>query len=220
MSAGRAGGVFKDSRTRPTYRDGHPIGASGGSPRPRVGTMTAVIPDSVRLALPTEAEAIAALQRRAWVAHLPGQASSAMLAAVDLSEMTSSWQEAIVRPPLAQYRVLVAVDAERITGFAAIGPSSDPDADPAKDGLVAEFVIDPVAQGRGHGSRLLNAVADTLRADGFHRATWWVRSTDDVLLGFLRTAGWDADGAHTEVAMSEEGPRLKLSRLHTALVDH
>lgn len=182
--------------------------------------MTAVIPDSVRLALPTEAETIAALQRRAWVAQLPEQASNAMLAAVDLSEMTHSWQEAIVRPPLAQYRVLVAVDAERITGFAAIGPSSDPDADPAKDGLVAEFVIDPVAQGRGHGSRLLNAVADTLRADGFHRATWWVRSTDDVLLGFLRTAGWDADGAHTEVAMSEEGPRLKLSRLHTALVDH
>lgn len=182
-----------------------------------VGTMTAVIADSVRLALPTEAEAIAALQRRAWVAHLPQQTADSMLAAVDLADMTDSWQQAILRPPLAQYRVLVAVGTQRITGFAAVGPSNDPDAEAGSDALVAEFMIDPAAQRQGHGSRLLNAVADTLRADGFSRATWWVRSTDDILLGFLREAGWDADGAHTEVAMSADGPRLRLVRLHTAL---
>lgn len=183
-----------------------------------MGTMTAVIADSVRLALPAEAETIATLQRRAWVAHLPEQTSRGMLAAVDLAEMTASWYEAIVRPPLAQYRVLVALGSGRLTGFAAIGPSDDPDAEAGSDALVAEFVVDPVAQRQGHGSRLLNAVADTLRADGFQRATWWVRSTDDVLLKFLREAGWDADGAHTEVAMDAEGPRLRLIRLHTGLV--
>jgi hypothetical protein len=64
---------------------------------------------------------------------------------------------------------------------------------------------------------LLNATVDTLRADGFTRATWWVRSDDDVLRHFLLEAGWAADGAHTEVAIDEDGPRVKLVRLHTAI---
>lgn len=176
-----------------------------------------MIADSVRLALPAEAAAIAALQRRAWVADYPAELADQALASADLAEMTSSWESAILRPPLAQFRVLVAIGSERVVGFAVVGPSDDPDATAGADALVAEFTIDPQARRAGHGSRLLNAVADTVRADGFQRATWWVRSTDDVLREFLISAGWAADGAHTEVAMSADGPRIKLVRLHTGL---
>jgi GNAT superfamily N-acetyltransferase len=179
--------------------------------------VTAVIADSVRLALATEAPAIAALQRRSWSALLPDASAAQLLKSVDLKTMTQSWHEAIQRPPLAQFRVLVAVTETRVTGFAAIGPSDDPDAEAGADALVAEFVIDPIARGQGHGSRLLNALADTLRADGFTRATWWVRSTDDTLRGFLTGSGWAADGAHTEIGMTDDGPTLRLLRLHTAL---
>ncbi|PFG16424.1 acetyltransferase (GNAT) family protein [Propionicimonas paludicola] len=176
-----------------------------------------MIADSVRLALPAEAAAIAALQRRCWVSDYPSELSDQLLASADLAAMTASWEAAIVRPPLAQFRVLVAIGAERLVGFAVVGPSDDPDAVAGSDALVAEFSVDPQARRSGHGSRLLNAVADTLRADGFARATWWVRSTDDVLREFLVSSGWAADGAHTEVAMSGDGPRLKLVRLHTGL---
>jgi GNAT superfamily N-acetyltransferase len=176
-----------------------------------------VLADSVRLALPSEAPAIAALQRRGWTQTLPPEVAGDVLASVDLATMTDSWRAAIQRPPLAQLRVLVAIGDERVVGFAALGPSDDPDADAGSDALVAEFVVDPAAQRRGHGSRLLNACVDTLRADGFHRATWWVHSYDDVLRRFLIEAGWAADGAHTEVALSEDGPRVKLVRLHTAI---
>jgi GNAT superfamily N-acetyltransferase len=176
-----------------------------------------VIADSVRLALPAEAAAIAAIQRRGWTATFDQATANDLLRSVDLDTMTLSWTEAITRPPLAQFRVLVAVGDDRVVGFAAIGPSDDPDAEPGSDALVAEFVIDPPAWRHGHGSRLLNACIDTLRADGFGRATWWVRSTDDILRTFLTEAGWGADGAHTEVAMHEDGPHLKLIRLHTAI---
>jgi len=179
--------------------------------------VTTVIADSVRLAMPGEAAAIAELQRRSWAAGLPTDAANQLLNSVDLDEMSTSWLEAIQRPPLAQFRVLVAVGSDRVVGFAALGPSDDPDAEPATDALIAEFTIDPVAVGKGHGSRLLNACVDTLRADGFTRATWWVRADDDVLRRFLSEAGWAFDGAHTEVAMDEEGARLKLVRLHTAI---
>ena len=173
-----------------------------------------MIADSVRLALPAEAAQIAAIQRRAWVQQFPLELAQSVLAEVDLAAMTESWHAAIVRPPLAQFRVLAALGDERVVGFAAVGPSDDPDAEAGEDGLVAEFAIDPQAQRRGHGSRLLNACVDTLRADGFVRATWWLRSTDDGLRRFLVEAGWAADGSHQEVG-TDDGAVLKLVRLHT-----
>lgn len=179
------------------------------------GYSDAVIVDSVRLALPAEAAAIAALQRRGWSQSLPTEVANAALGSVDLAGMTTSWEHAILRPPLAQFRVLVALGNDRVAGFAAVGPSDDPDAEAGTHAVVAEFVIDPAAQRQGHGSRLLNACVDTLRADGFSTATWWVRAGDDVLRGFLTGAGWAADGAHSEVSLTEDGPRLKLVRLHT-----
>lgn len=174
--------------------------------------LTAVIADSVRLALPVEASQIAALQRRVW-AELP-ELGATMLALANVDQMTQAWHQAIVRPPLAQHRVLVAVADRRVTGFAALAPSDDPDAEPGEDAAVAEFMIDPLARHRGHGSRLLNAVVDTLRADGFVRATWWVRATDDALRGFLAEAGWAPDGGHQEIGPDDGSARVKLVRLH------
>ncbi len=176
-------------------------------------------PHSVRLAVPSEAAAIAALQRRAWTQVYPEPVAAGLLARTDLAGMTAAWESAIQRPPLATLRVLVAVDSSearhRVVGFAAVGPSDDPDASPATDGLVAEFAIDPLAQRQGHGSRLLQACVDTLRADGFTRATWWVRSTDDLARAFLTGAGWAPDGAHTERGGDEDEHGLRFVRLHT-----
>lgn len=175
---------------------------------------------SVRLALPSEAAAIAAVQRRSWTQLLPAPVAQRALAEVDLTTMAGSWQAAITRPPLATLRVLVAVDSSeigqhRVVGFAAVGPGSDPDDSPGADGMVAEFAVDPLAQRQGHGSRLLQASMDTLRADSFTRATWWVNSTDDVLRRFLSASGWEADGAHREVGTEDGEARVKLVRLHT-----
>lgn len=132
-------------------------------------------------------------------------------------EMTDSWRSAIERPPQAVFRVLVAIDGERVVGFATTVPSQDDDADPRVDGAIEEFVVDPAAQHRGHGSRLLNACADTLRADGFGRAFCWVNADNDALHRFLTAAGWAADGATREIGPEDESVRLKQVRLHTNL---
>ena len=174
-------------------------------------------PDTVRLAMPAEAGAIAAIQRRSWEQRFPPDVAREVLRSIDLAEMTASWHAAIVRPPLAQFRVLVGLNDGRPVAFAAIGPSDDPDAPARSDALVAEFVVHPRAPRQGHGSRLLNAVADTLRTDGFTRATWWVRATDDVTRGFLADAGWATDGSHQTVGTEDAATQVKLVRLHTAL---
>ena len=82
-----------------------------------------------------------------------------------------------------EYRPLRAADCPCFTGTKPRGPRAaheeDPDADPAMHGELGEFVIDPVSRGHGHGSRLLNAVVDTLLADGCRIARVWIRSADD-----------------------------------------
>ncbi len=178
-------------------------------------------PDSVRLALPAEALAIAQIQRRAWEQRLAPEAA-AVLGEVDLDAMTAAWHRAITRPPAARFRVLVAVaaghagDRDRVVGFAATVPSDDADAEP-QDGAIDEFAIDPPAQRQGHGSRLLHACVDTLRADGFTRASWWLGS-DDVLRTFATAAGWAPDGAARELGVDDDehqDVRLQQVRLHS-----
>ena len=163
---------------------------------------------------------MAAIQRRAW---LRDPLLVPVAGEVDLDTAASAWERAITAPPMAHYRVLVAVqpvadDPRRqiVCGFSAFGPSDDPDADD-DDILVAEFVIDPSADGLGHDGRLLNAVADTARADGYHRLTWWLASTDDGLRAWLSEAGWAPDGAHRELATDDGDVRLRQVRLHTAV---
>lgn len=159
---------------------------------------------------------MAELQRRSWAA-LPAELSEPMLAGISLAEMTSAWKQVIERPAQARHRLLVAIAETRICGFATTAPAEDADADPARQGTVEEFVIDPPARRRGHGSRLLNAAADTLRADGFTAAVWWVLAGDDELRRFLHDAGWGADGAHREIGTEDGLVRVRQLRLHTDL---
>jgi GNAT superfamily N-acetyltransferase len=81
-------------------------------------------------------------------------------------------------------------------------------------------VVDPAHTRRGHGSRLLQACADTLRADRFGTALTWLTADDDARRRFLTGAGWGADGAHRELDLHGDGSvRVKQVRLHTDLSD-
>lgn len=183
------------------------VGAASGEP----------IAASVRVAWPAEASSIAELQRRSWATQWPADLAELMLSSVSLAEMVESWRTAIERPPEASFRVLVATDGKRVVGFATTMPNQDDDADRSKEGAIDQFVVDPPAQHQGHGSRLLNACADTLRADGFVRAACWVNAADHKLRSFLTAAGWAADGATREIGAEDESIRLKQLRLQTSL---
>jgi ribosomal protein S18 acetylase RimI-like enzyme len=173
---------------------------------------------SVRTAWAADAPAIARVQIRAWRQGYAGLLPEQMLAALDADAFAAQWSQAITRPTDARNRVLVALDRATVVGFALTAVADDPDADPGRDGQVAEFVVDPGHRRAGHGSRLLQACADTMRADRFARATIWVTSTDDALRGFLTGTGWAADGAHRELDLTGDGSTLvKQVRLHTDL---
>lgn len=175
---------------------------------------------SVRVAWADDAAAIAALQLRTWpemyAAVLPPDAFPSGPEAVE--QAAAAWHASLTRPADARHRALVALEHNRVVGFAVTGPAGDPDCDPVADAELAELTVDPAERGRGHGSRLLQAAADTMRADRFGRAVLWAIASDDRLRAFLTSAGWAADGAHRELDLDGDGTTtVKQVRLHTRL---
>lgn len=188
-----------------------PSGNSAGSPTADV---------SVRVAWADDAPAIAEVQVKAWRRVYAGLLPSDVLESLDPAQFAAAWQESLSKPKDARNRVLVALERNTVRGFAITSPSEDPDADPVADGEVSELTVDPDHVRHGHGSRLLQACADTLRADRFRRAVTWLNSTDDTLREFLTTAGWAPDGAHRELDLRGDGEVLvKQVRLHTDLTE-
>jgi GNAT superfamily N-acetyltransferase len=177
---------------------------------------TPVAETSVRLALPAEANEIGEIQVATWRSSYAGLLPADVLADLNPAQFAAQWRAALLAPGEARNRVMVALAGRTLVGFAAITPSDDPDADPRRDAVIAELAVQPGATRAGHGSRLLNAVVDTIRADGLSRLTVWVNSTDDVLRAFYTEAGWAPDGAHRELDLyGDESVRIKQIRLHT-----
>ncbi len=172
---------------------------------------------SVRVAWADDAAAIAAVQLKAWPEMYAGLVPAEALP-TDIEPLAAAWRDALAKPADARNRVLVALERNRVLGFALTSPAVDPDCDPVSDGELSELTVEPAERGKGHGSRLLQAAVDTLVADRFTRATSWVVASDDALRRFLTDAGWAPDSAHRELDLDGTGSTtVKQVRLHTAL---
>jgi GNAT superfamily N-acetyltransferase len=173
---------------------------------------------SVRIAWADDAESIAAVQVKAWRRSYDSLLPADVLETLDPAQFAEAWESSLTKPKDARNRVLVALERNTVRGFAITSPSQDPDSDPVLDGEVAELTVDPDHTRHGHGSRLLQACVDTLRADHFTRAVAWLNSTHDELRLFFTDAGWAPDGAHRELDLRGDGEVLvKQVRLHTDL---
>jgi GNAT superfamily N-acetyltransferase len=167
-------------------------------PLPPFPRLTGTAEVSVRPAVPADAGELARVQETAWQAMAQAALPSAVLDSWDTAAATESWRSAITSPPTPGHGVLVAVDDGRVVGFAAYGPAElGPDDRPHPAGPTTELavlLVEPRWGRRGHGSRLLAAVADLTRSTGTARLQTWVADADAVTGRFLESAGWDRDG--------------------------
>jgi GNAT superfamily N-acetyltransferase len=171
---------------------------------------------SVRVAWADDAEAIAEIQARAWATSY----AALVPAAGDLrpADFAQLWRDALTKPADARHRALVALERNRVVGFAITTPATDPDCNPVSDAELMELTIETSERGKGHGSRLLQAAVDTMAADHFSRAVTWLVAADDATREFLTEAGWAPDTAHRTLDLDGTGAtQVKQIRLHTAL---
>lgn len=183
---------------------------------------------SVRVARPSDAPAVGLVQAvvftQAYAAHLPSEVVEHFAPRA----FTHAWRDSLEHPPSRDHVLLVACAGMQVVGFAAVGPSADPDAmstavDPMGDeaahptAALLVLGVHPQARRQGHGSRLLNAVVDTARARGNRALTTWVLADDRATRAFLTAAGLGVDGAHRERVVGVDGATLAEVRLGAAL---
>jgi GNAT superfamily N-acetyltransferase len=175
---------------------------------------------SVRPAAVTDAVEIARLQTQTWQIGYRSVLPTEVLDGLDPELFRAAWHDAIAAPPSDRHRVLIATEGEQRVGFAAFGPDADQlpeDPEPEHTAAISALLVEPRWGRRGHGSRLLAAVADLAGAAGTRRLVAWVAAADLASLEFYRAAGWAADGAQR--GLDTGAGTVAELRLHTTLVD-
>lgn len=175
---------------------------------------------SVRGAVPEDAASIARVQAAAWRAAYRTLLPDEVLEDLDSSLAHDQWRESVATPPSARHRVLVAVAGADVVGFAAFGPSEDPDLVAMVDAEMIALCVLPDRIREGHGSRLVNAAVDHLRDDGFLHVRVWLAAgaEDERMHAFLAGAGWADDGSRRELDLHGDGQLVVPQvRLHAAI---
>jgi len=144
---------------------------------PKVGRMADV---SVRPARPADAERIARVQRSTWATAYADLLPTEVLSMPEV-QLAAVWLHAVEAPPSPRHRVLVALERDDLTGFAAVVPAED-------------------------ASRLLSAAVDGWQQDGTTTTVTWAFERDAPTLAFLAGAGWEPDG---RVRGLDTGPRVQ-----------
>ena len=158
------------------------------------GATVPVADASVRLARPNDASAVGLVQAAVWRAAFDGVLPQEVVGQFDASRFAHVWRDSLNAPPSHRHALLVGCAGEQVVGFAAVGPSIDPDTDETS-GEVLALGVHPDARRSGHGSRLLNAAVDTLRGKGFNSLSVWLLARDQDTRAFLTAAGLSPDGA-------------------------
>ncbi|TAM93269.1 MAG: GNAT family N-acetyltransferase [Jatrophihabitans sp.] len=147
---------------------------------------------SVRPARAGDAAEIGRIQIDTWRTGYAALLAPAVLEALSAQYAAAAWRDAVLQPPSGRHHVLVALEQQRVVGFAACGPADDPE--PAGTLSVNPLLVEPRWGRRGHGSRLLAACVDHARADGMTRAIVWLPEGDNASRTFFTSAGWGQDG--------------------------
>jgi GNAT superfamily N-acetyltransferase len=185
--------------------------------------MTGTADASVRPAVAEDASEIARIQLVTWRTAYRSLLPARVLDDWDAEAATTTWQVAVTTPPTPAHGVLVALERNAVVGFAAFGPAElgqGEQADPAgPTSEVSTLLVEPRWGRRGHGSRLLAAVADLARAGGAARLQVWLPDSDRVSAGFYESAGWAPDGwaRVLETDGDAASPPLREVRWHALL---
>lgn len=171
---------------------------------------------SVRTATVNDAPAVGQVQALVWQEAYDGVVPPQVHAAFDPQAFATAWRDSLRTPPEGVHRLLVACAGEQVVGFAAIGPSQDPDAGQTT-GEVTALGVHPMHRHQGHGSRLVNAAVDILREAGAEHVATWCLVEHEGLRGFLTGAGLVPDGAFRDRVVSPDGDTAREVRLIATL---
>ena len=165
------------------------------------------MPNRIRIARLSDAAAIAELHVRTWQTTYRGLLPDALLDELDVVARTKRWQRILGEAGAGGHAgsetdaptsaTVVAVEDERVLGFASAGAARDDDAPCARE--LWALYVDPAEHGAGVGAELLCA------AVGTHPAYLWVLEGNNRAIAFYEKHGFRLDGG---VESEERGGRM------------
>jgi GNAT superfamily N-acetyltransferase len=180
---------------------------------------------SVRPARASEAAEIARIQRDTLAMTYEEALTPGLMAQLGDPQLLAAAEAQIAaQVDAGSAHVLVALEGERIVGFAFAHPGivdgesmlEAADVDAEHTAVIAQLLVEPRWGRRGHGSRLLAAATDVLSADGFTRVVTWVPENSVSGTAFLASAGWASDG-YARGLDNGNGVIIRELRFHAAL---
>jgi GNAT superfamily N-acetyltransferase len=169
----------------------------------------------LRTAGPADAERIAEINVRSWLAAYDRIVPRAILDAMEVEPRRLTWLGRIA--DLGQRTLLVGELDGRVEGYVLAGPARDHDV-PDIAGEVYAIYVDPSGWGRGLGRALLVAVSDELRAAGFDPLVLWVLTANVAGRRFYEACGWRSDGSSRPIDF--DGTNVDETRYRGGSVPH
>lgn len=168
---------------------------------------------TVRPALPTDADAIAAAHVAAWREAYGDLLPEAVLAGLTVAARAAQWRQTLTRTP-ATHDVFVAESgADGILGFISGGARRGQGL--VSDAEVYALYVRAQAQRQGLGRELMRVLAATLGERGFQSLGLWVLRENAAARGFYARLGGrpggerqDVETGHTVIETAYEWPDL------------
>lgn len=147
----------------------------------------------IREAGPGDAQAIAEIHVRSWLATYRGMLPDAILDSLSVEQREEAWRSRLVEPAGGGF-VLVAADPE-VAGFLSANvPSHDLDSRESV-GEIAALYIHPEAVGLGHGHALVEDALLRFRQAGCTEATVWTLGVNTGARAFYERLDFTLDDA-------------------------
>lgn len=162
----------------------------------------------IRLAVPSDAQAIASIHVQAWQAAYAHIFPATFLAGLDVARRTEAWRQLLAE---AIDVTLVAERDGAVVGWISGGLSDDADADGAAE--IKAIYIAPAFWHRGIGRSLMAAINPRLPVAP--HVLLWVLSENRQALDFYGALGYRPDGVRQEIERG--GVRTEKLRLKNGL---
>ena len=135
---------------------------------------------------------IATVHVKMWQKAYRGQVPDSFLDAMSIDNRAKFWEDTL-KNPKSGIHILVAEHDHRIVGWIQGGKNRDEDLS-SDVGELGGIYVHPDWQGKGVGSKLMEFFIETLRSEGYKKATLWVLDTNQKTRNWYESKGWNVEG--------------------------
>lgn len=146
----------------------------------------------LRDATPADATVIAEVHHASRAAALQDVVPAELFELLSPDERLARWQEWLSDPV---WLTVVGEKARRILGFCTVGPSRDPDVDPAVVAEIPTLYVHPSHWRQGIGRVLCAAAVSRAAALGYQQLSLWTLEANRNARLFYTSFGFTPDGA-------------------------